>query len=130
MHVITDWMQCSTIFVLRIVGLLLCKWFLLIIYRHIHCSKSVQIRSLFWSVFSPIRTEYGKIRTRKNSVVGDLSHSEYLSWSSQWNYMLNGFGFSFIENLEFSWYFKPQRKPGKLGECQCLSVYFYLVFFY
>ena len=25
----------------------------------IHCQKSVQIRSLFWSVFSCIRTEYG-----------------------------------------------------------------------
>ena len=26
-----------------------------------HCVKSVQIRSFFWSVFSCIRTEYGKI---------------------------------------------------------------------
>ena len=43
-----------------------------------HCVKSVQIRSFFWFVFSPILTEYGvsrriqsecgKIRTRKNSV--------------------------------------------------------------
>ena len=28
---------------------------------HAHCMKSVQIRSLFWSVFSRIRTEYGEI---------------------------------------------------------------------
>ena len=45
-----------------------------------HCVKSVQIRSFFWSVFSLIRTEYGeilriqsecrKIWTRKNSVFG------------------------------------------------------------
>ena len=35
----------------------------------------VQIRSYFWSVFSCIRTEYGKIRTRNNSVFGDFSRS-------------------------------------------------------
>ena len=27
----------------------------------LHCAKSVQIRSYFWSVFSRIRTEYGEI---------------------------------------------------------------------
>ena len=27
----------------------------------IHCIKSVQIRSFFWSVFSHIRTEYGDL---------------------------------------------------------------------
>ena len=36
---------------------------------------NVQIRSFFWSVFSRIRTEYGKIRTRKNSVFGHFSRS-------------------------------------------------------
>ena len=40
-----------------------------------HCVKSVQIRSFFWSVFSCIRTEYRKIRTRKNSVLGHFSRS-------------------------------------------------------
>ena len=35
-----------------------------------HCVKSVQIRSFFWSVFSRIQSECGKIRTRKNSVFG------------------------------------------------------------
>ena len=30
----------------------------------------------FWSEFSGIRTEYRKIRTRKNSVFGHFSHSE------------------------------------------------------
>ena len=30
-----------------------------------HCVKSSQIRSFFWSVFSRICTEYGKMRTRK-----------------------------------------------------------------
>ena len=38
--------------------------------------KSVQIWSFFWSEFSCIRTEYGKIRTRKNSVFGHFSRSE------------------------------------------------------
>ena len=28
-----------------------------------HCMKSVQIRCIFWSVFSRIRTEYGEIRS-------------------------------------------------------------------
>ena len=30
---------------------------------NIHCVKSVQIRSIFWSVFSCIRTEYGDLDT-------------------------------------------------------------------
>ena len=38
-----------------------------------YCLKSVQIRSYFWSVFSCIRTEYRKIRTRNNSVSGYFS---------------------------------------------------------
>ena len=32
-------------------------------YWKIHCVKSVQIRSFFWSVFSHIRTEYGPEKT-------------------------------------------------------------------
>ena len=35
--------------------------------------KSVQIRSSLWFVFSCIRTEYRKIRTRNNSVFGHFS---------------------------------------------------------
>ena len=35
--------------------------------------KSVQILSYFWSVFSCIRTEYRKIRTRNNSAFGHFS---------------------------------------------------------
>ena len=35
--------------------------------------KSVQIRSFFWPEFSCIRTEYRKIRTRKNCVFGHFS---------------------------------------------------------
>ena len=34
----------------------------------LHCAKSVQIRSIFWS-------EYRKIWTRKDSVFGHFSHS-------------------------------------------------------
>ena len=39
--------------------------------RRIHCVKSVQIRSFFWSLFFCIRTEYGEISERENT--------EYLS---------------------------------------------------
>ena len=35
--------------------------------------KSVQIRSCFWSVFTCIRTEYRKMRTRNNSLFGHFS---------------------------------------------------------
>ena len=44
------------------------------IVKGIHCLKSVQIRSFFWSVFSRIRTEYGEnsvspysVRMRENT---------------------------------------------------------------
>ena len=37
--------------------------------------KSAQIQIFFWSLFSCIRTEYRKIRTRKNSVFGHFSRS-------------------------------------------------------
>ena len=42
-----------------------------------HCVKCVQVRSFFWSVFFHIRTEYGKIQTRENSVFGHNSRSNY-----------------------------------------------------
>ena len=42
----------------------------------IHCVKSVQTRSFFWSLFSRIQCEFGKIRNRKNPVYGHLSHSD------------------------------------------------------
>ena len=42
-----------------------------------HCVKSVPMRRFFWSVFSYIWTKYRKIRTRKNSVFGHFSRSEY-----------------------------------------------------
>ena len=41
-----------------------------------HCVKSVHIWSYFWSVFSYIRSEYRKIRTRNNSVFAHFSRSE------------------------------------------------------
>ena len=49
---------------------------------YVHCVKSVQIRSYFWSVFSCIRTEfspntetYGPEITPYNSVFGHFSRS-------------------------------------------------------
>ena len=41
-----------------------------------HWVKNVQILSYFWSVFSCIRTEYRKIRTRNNSAFGHFSRSD------------------------------------------------------
>ena len=62
----------------------------------VRCVKSVQIRSFFWSVFSRIRTEYGKIRSihsecgkiqnRKNCVFGQFSRSSLFM-----NYLYNSF---------------------------------------
>ena len=66
---------------------------------YLHCVKSVQLRSYFWSVFSCIRREYGdlrskspgnlriqseyrKIQTRNNSVIGHFSRSDAIK---QWN---------------------------------------------
>ena len=43
---------------------------------HKHCVKIVQIRSYFWSVSSCIRTQYRKIRTRNNSVLGQFSRRQ------------------------------------------------------
>ena len=41
----------------------------------IHCVKSVQIRGFLWSLFSFVRTESRKIRTRKNFVFEHFSRS-------------------------------------------------------
>ena len=45
-----------------------------------------QIRSYFWSVFSCIRSEYRKIRTRSNSVFGHFSRCVVFSllWPLHW----------------------------------------------
>ena len=43
------------------------------------CVKIVQIRSFFYSLNLRIQSECGKIRTRKNSVLGYFSHSAGLS---------------------------------------------------
>ena len=44
-----------------------------------HSVKSVEMGSFFWSVFSRIQSEYGKIRTRKNSEFRHFSHSETIA---------------------------------------------------
>ena len=46
------------------------------VYEQIHCVKNVQVRSFCWPVFSCNRTEYRKIRTRKNSIFGHFSRSD------------------------------------------------------
>ena len=51
------------------------KLFPILKFKSLHCLKSIQIRSFFWSLFSRIQTEYEKIRTRKNFVFGHFSRS-------------------------------------------------------
>ena len=58
-----------------------------VLIRRWHCVKSVQIRSFFWSIFSCIRTEYMKIRTRKNSVFGYFSRTGCLSEGIRYFYL-------------------------------------------
>ena len=41
-----------------------------------HCVESVRIRSFFESIFSCIRTDYGKVQTRSNSIFGQFSRSK------------------------------------------------------
>ena len=43
----------------------------------IHCVKCFQRWSFFWSLFSCIQSKHRKIRTRKNSVFGHFSQSDY-----------------------------------------------------
>ena len=50
---------------------------------YLHCVKSVQIRSYFWSIFSCIRTEYRKIRTRNNL------HTFYAVLKYRWNQLID-----------------------------------------
>ena len=58
-----------------------------IIFTELHCVKSVQIRSYFWSVFSCIQSEYRKILTRNNSVFGHFSRNVWVKNSSTSNFI-------------------------------------------
>ena len=60
-----------------------------------HCVKSVQIRSYF--CISCIWSEYRKIRTRKNSVFGHFSRSEFL-----FSYVFSKFSQVFWTNYQGS----------------------------
>ena len=95
-----------------------------------HCVKSVQTRSLFLSLFSrvgtdykdllrksPYSAEYGKIRTRENSVFGHFSRSvhfpsysvkriSFLCLGSWWRYEIcisKILNFDFLENDKSFW---------------------------
>ena len=68
--------------VILTIGTILTTW---------HYAKIVQIRSYFWSVFSCIRTEYRKIRTRNNSVFGNFSRSVN-RWKKDFNMSGTWFG--------------------------------------
>ena len=51
-------------------------WQPLVVTENTHCVKSVQIWSYFWSVFSHIQSECGKIRTRNYSLFGPFSRND------------------------------------------------------
>ena len=72
----------------------------------IHCVKSDQIRSFFQSIFSCIRTEYRKIRTRKNSLFEHFSRSDFsnLQRQSQSQSFKNLAGCSICEPIQISGY--------------------------
>ena len=57
-----------------------CTIFPIMIKAYPHCAKSVKIRSFFWSVLSYIQSEYGKVRTRKNSVCGNFSRGAFTAY--------------------------------------------------
>ena len=74
----------------------------------IHCEKSVQVQSFFWSVFSCIQFANSKIRTRKNSVLRHFSRSDPLI-----DYLI---GFKFANTIQ------------NVFNCK-LNTYFYKVLF-
>ena len=72
--------------------------------------KSVQIRSFFWSIFPVfglnaeiyslnirIQSKYVKIRTRKNSVLGHFSCSEYFGYSCKCGNLSAEISFWFLD---------------------------------
>ena len=69
----------------------------------IHCMKSFQMRSFFWSVFSRILTEYGP---EKNSVFGHCSRNEcwYIKAQFEGRYMYSS-ACRFSEPMELKKYF-------------------------
>ena len=46
-----------------------------VLHEYWHCMKRVQTRRFFRSVFSRIRTKYGKVQNRKNFIFGHFSRS-------------------------------------------------------
>ena len=80
------------------------------IYYKLHCVKSVQIRSNFWSIFSCIQTEYRKIRTRNYSAFGHFSrsvrYSKIIKFYDDLNisffWMNNRVSLEILENLKFN----------------------------
>ena len=104
--------------------------------------KSVQIRSFFWSVFSNIRTaysvsfriqsEYGKKRTRKNSVFGYISRSQLLLFIEEiWLTSLSiwlWFKFLFQDSKKFFYKIYPVLQ---FNNCIAMLfvLYFYIIFY-
>ena len=82
---------------------------------YLHCVKSVQIRSYFWSVFSCIRAKYRKKRTRNNSVYGHFSRSGWIAFYAH-------FGMSFLETTNCYYFFVQKLSAGeKKNQMQILA---------
>ena len=74
---------------------MICSGFIAILLNNHHSVKSVQLWSIFWSVFSCIQSEHRKIRTRKNCVSWHFSRSALFRTCSYylptWLYRINRF---------------------------------------
>ena len=64
-----------------------------------YCHNLIKVKHcFFWSIYSRIQSEYGKIRTRKNSVFGHFSHSESCTLLSS----LRNIDHKLLDNTDYS----------------------------
>ena len=78
--------------------------------RWLSLREKCPIRSFFWSVFSRIRTEYGKIRARKNSIFGHFSRSVCTQQSHIAQQIVSRFQLHFVSQLNSKESFYPESR--------------------
>ena len=66
--------------------------------------KSVQIKSFFWSVFSCIRNEYRRIRTRRHSIFRHFSRSDNIEINNASNLLRDFFSDFFQLLAAYLWF--------------------------
>ena len=79
-----------------------------------YCVKSVQIRIFFWSVISPIRTEYGKIRSISPYSVWIREYT-YQKILRIWTVFTQWFSSKLRPNNHILWNFKTYLSPWNFG---------------